>query len=89
VAGQAAFNGTLTIAVPEGSETCGWNATTTADWITLDRTEGVGRASLPYSLSSNATPVNDPPRTGEIRITGDGSVSLVITIQQQGDPVIN
>jgi hypothetical protein len=87
-AGQAAFNGTLTIAVPEGSETCSWSATTTAEWITLGRTSGVGGASLPYSLLSNDTAGVDNPRTGQIRVTGDGSVSLVITIQQAGDSVV-
>ena len=87
-AGQAAFNGTLTIAVPEGSEMCSWSATTTADWITLGRASGVGGASLPYSLSSNDTDGNDVSRTGQITVTGDGSVSLVITIVQEGDPVV-
>jgi Putative binding domain, N-terminal/Viral BACON domain len=71
----AATGGTGAASISTGSG-CPWNASSSADWITVGATSGTGPAQVPLIVAPN----NGPPRTGTISVA-----STVLTVNQ-GSP---
>jgi hypothetical protein len=58
--GSASFN------VSVSPQDCGWNVTTTTDWIHLDTTTGTGNGTVAFHMDANGTGKN---RTGKINVS--------------------
>ena len=65
--------GTASIATGSG---CPWNASSSADWITVGATSGTGPAQVPLTVAPN----NGPARTGTVTVA-----ATVLTVNQ-GSP---
>lgn len=71
------FNVTLT----RTSGTCGWQASTTASWLTPSAASGSGSATLSVAYQINGAP---EARTGVLTVTWDGG-SAQLTVTQSRD----
>lgn len=77
---SGSFSGTFTVTA---GATCGYTASTGADWITLTSGQaGVGGGIVGFTVGANP---NTTPRTGFITVAG-GNTTLTYTINQAGVP---
>jgi len=73
--------GTFSITLSRTSGTCGWTASTDANWITLASLSGSDSATLSYTVNPNAAFV---PRNGVITVRWSGGESS-LTVRQAAD----
>jgi len=73
--------GSFSIALSRTSGTCGWTASTDANWITLVSLSGSDSATLSYTVNPNAAFV---PRGGVITVRWSGGESS-LTVRQPAD----
>jgi hypothetical protein len=71
--GTSGGSATAAINAPSG---CGWTASTTASWVALAATSGLGSQSLGYSVAPNTS---SSPRTATLNVAGKN-----VTVSQGG-----